>query len=157
MRHVLTLRLMTAIGYFGPASANGSDHALWMPMIKFSLSSAILPEDEHIVARDLVALIDTGSDLCRIDNRLAETYHLFPAGAIIKARNEGKDYVSQSFVCQVILEDSTKLHLICAALNLRGDGGAAFDFLFGMDAIRRFDLSVVRSEERVTLRYLGEP
>jgi hypothetical protein len=147
---------MTAIGYFGPASASGSDQALWMPMIKFSLSNAILPEDEHIVARDLVALIDTGSDLCRIDERLAETHNLYRTRSIIKSRNEGRDYTNSSFACQIILEDSTKLHLICAAFNLRGDGGAAFDFLFGMDAIRHFDLSVVRSEEKVTLRYLGE-
>ena len=125
-------------------------------MIKFSLSSAILPEDEHIVARDLVALIDTGSDLCRIDEKLAEAHNLYRTRSLVKSKNEGHDYINRSFACQVILEDSTKLHLICAAFNLRGEGGAAFDFLFGMDAIRHFDLSVVRSEEKVTLRYLGE-
>jgi hypothetical protein len=47
--------------------------------------------------------------------------------------------------------------LVCAAFKLRGEGDAAFDFLLGMGAIRQFDLSVVRSEEKVTLRYLGKP
>jgi predicted aspartyl protease len=147
---------MTAIGYFGPASANAGDQTLWMPMIRFSLSNAVLPEDEHIVAQDLVALIDTGSDYCRIDERIAETHNLYRTRNLIRARNDGKEYLNQTFLCQVILQDLTKLHLICAAFKLRGDGGAAFDFLLGMDAIRQFDLSVIRSEERVTLRYLGK-
>jgi hypothetical protein len=77
--------------------------------------------------------------------------------SLVKARNEGIDYVNQTFLCQIILEDLTKLHLVCAAFKLRGEGDAAFDFLLGMDAIRQFDLSVVRSEEKVTLRYLGKP
>jgi predicted aspartyl protease len=148
---------VTAIGYFGPASANGGDETLWMPMIKFSLSRAILPEDEHIVARDLVALIDTGSDLCRIDEQVAEKHNLYRTRSLVKARNEGRDYTNETFLCQIIFDDFTKLHLICAAFKLRGEGGAAFDFLLGMDAIRHFDLSVVRSEEKVTLRYLGQP
>jgi hypothetical protein len=51
-------------GFFGSiASGSVKNPNLWGPMINFSLSNATTVDSENIIARDLIALIDTGSDL----------------------------------------------------------------------------------------------
>jgi hypothetical protein len=136
------------IGYFGPISAANIPD-LWGPMIRFSLSKSTRPAETEIVERDLVALIDTGSDLCRVDTALATKYNLIERGTM-PAVGSGVQSIVQTYSLQVILEDQTKLQLTCPSVRLR-EVGAPFDFLFGMDAIRFFDLSIARSRQAVSL------
>jgi hypothetical protein len=144
-------------GYYGSINSSAANaRELWGPMIKFSLSNSLDPNQTHIVETDLTALIDTGSDLSRIDSDLAERHGLHMVGQQ-PSISGGMSSIVNVYALQVLLDDQPKrsvLQLLCPAVRLRGSGGP-YDLLFGMDAIRFFDLSVNRSRELVSLIWVG--
>ena len=126
---------------------------LFTPMLDgVSLSDSIDQNPPHIVKTNLVALIDTGSDFCRIDGNLAASLpslRYIKDVPVIGATGAGTEKV---YSLQIIIEDVI-LPVFCLTASLRS-GGSLSDLLFGMDAIRHFDLKVNRSLERVTLTWI---
>jgi hypothetical protein len=144
-------------GYFGPINSTAA-HAseLWGPMIRFSLSNATHPSQCNIVETDLTALIDTGSDLSRIDDGLAVKHNLHQLGQM-SAVSGGLSSTVNLYSLQITLSDLPRSHLLqlqCPSVQLRSSG-APYDFLLGMDAVRFFELLVVRSRQIVNLRWAG--
>ena len=140
-------------GFFASVTwVNAENPSVWGPMIKFSLSDATSLESENIVARDLVALIDTGSDYCRIDQAIVASHSLSVIGEA-RSKSVGQETIVKTYNCQIILGEDIKLQLMCGSTVLR-ESGAAFDLILGMDAIRFFELTVNRSAPLVTLRRL---
>lgn len=140
-------------GFFASVTwMNVESPIVWGPMIKFSLSNATSLNTENIIARDLVALIDTGSDYCRIDDRIVAE-HDFRVIGEARSKSVGQETIVKTYNCQVILSDDIKLQLMCGSTVLRASG-ASFDLILGMDAIRFFELTVNRSVPLVTLRRL---
>jgi hypothetical protein len=142
-----------ATGFFGPANASAREvTTLWMPMIRVSLSNATNNEAEHIVDDDVLALIDTGSDLCRIDDEMVNKYQFKPIGTTQTVTPTGRG-AFKVYLVQMIL-DRHRLMLYCPAVPLRRYEGAIYDILLGMDAIRYFDLTVSRVQSLVTLSWI---
>jgi hypothetical protein len=126
---------------------------LFMPMLdNVSLSDSIARNPPHIVRGGLVALIDTGSDFCRIDRSIAASLpslKYIKDIPVVSATGSAQEHV---FSLQIIVEDII-LPVFCVTASLRS-GGSLSDLLFGMDAIRHFDLKVNRSLGRVTLTWI---
>jgi hypothetical protein len=142
-----------ATGLFGPANASARETpTLWMPMIRVSLSDTIHNETQHIVDDDVLALIDTGSDLCRIDEEMANKYSFKTIGITQTVTPTGRG-IFKVYLVQMIL-DGHSLLLYCPAVPLRRYEGAIYDMLLGMDVIRYFDLTVSREQSLVTLSWI---
>jgi hypothetical protein len=147
---------MIITGTFAPCtpSAASTPH-LWMPMLQgVSISDATDQNIQNIIDKDLVALIDTGSDYCRIDQSLASKYpSLKQVGEMdsIGATGPGKEKL---YELQIIF-GTVRFQAICATAILRS-GGSLFDLLIGMDAIRFFELSVVRARHQVTMTWIDQ-
>jgi hypothetical protein len=127
---------------------------LFMPMIYgVSLSDSTEGNPPHIVRTDLVALIDTGSDFCRIDRVLAASLpslKYLGEMSVIGATGPAGECV---YSLQIIVGD-VQLPVFCLTASLRSSGSLS-DLLFGMDAIRHFDLRINRSLEQVSLTWIG--
>jgi hypothetical protein len=134
-------------GFFGPIYP-AQISALWSPMVNFDL---IDPNNsETALQAELVALIDTGSDFCRIDAALATKHNLVSIGEVHDVSG-GTNGMVKAYSVSTRLGDGTRLVVQCPAGQFRG-AGAAFDLLFGMDAIGRFEILIARSQQEVTLR-----
>jgi hypothetical protein len=138
-------------GFFAAASSQ-QNPALWAPMAHFDLSSATDNNATNVVEEGLTALIDTGSDYCRIDAALALKHSLTQIRTI-PDRSGGSTSIVKVYSLQIILDGGQKLSLQCPSGSLRS-GGFPFDFLLGMDAIGHFELVVARPRQEVTLRRL---
>ena len=121
-------------------------------MIRISLSDATHNGTEHIVDNDVLALIDTGSDLCRIDEEMINKYSFEPVGTTQTVTPTGRG-TFKVYLVQIVL-DGHRLILYCPAVPLRRYEGAIYDMLLGMDVIRYFDLTVSRAQSLVTLSWI---
>jgi hypothetical protein len=141
-------------GTFGPSNPSLTAYpTLWMPMIKVSLSDSSDPGLRHIIEENVIALIDTGSDFCRIDQAMINRHPGFKQVGEGKSTGATGSEVEKIYNLQIIIENLS-FQMLCFEAPLRS-GGNSFDLLFGMDAIRFFDLSVVRSRQMVTLTWTG--
>ena len=140
-------------GFFGPISRGGaSEPAFQGPMLRISLSDTLPPEPLNIIEPDLIALIDTGSDICGIDSALVKKHGLITRGKTPAISTAGQTSVEMCEV-RIILQDGQALRMVCRVVSIR-EVSAEFDFLFGMDAIRFFRLSVAKPLNEVTLQLL---
>jgi hypothetical protein len=119
-------------------------------MIKVSLGDAT--GDKPNIVQDAVALVDTGSDFCRIDDDIVGANRFTQVGEIT-SKHENVTFTRKTYIVQIII-DGHCLPLICAGFPIHSSG-SVFDVLLGMDAIRLFDLSVNRSQHRVSLTWTG--
>jgi hypothetical protein len=144
------------VGYFAPIIPGHENQfpQFLAPFIKIAVSDSDNLNNIHIVENKLSALIDTGAELCRIDSGLIEK-HKFISKGQVESNNAGVISNISLYVVQIVMEDSTVLQLTCASSPLRSSGQSV-DFLFGMDAIRFFALTVAKSRQEVTLQYLGQ-
>jgi hypothetical protein len=136
-------------GFFGPGSS-GQQQELWSPMVNFDL----IDKDNNgkALQTGLVAVIDTGSDFCRIDSALANKYNLVPTREV-RDRSGGFTGMVKVYFVLIHLSDGTALQLNCASGQFR-ELGFGFDFLLGMDAIGHFELLVAKPRQEVTLRLI---
>jgi hypothetical protein len=136
---------------FAPCTtAAASTPQLWMPMIQgVSVSDSTDPNRPNIIENNLVALIDTGSDYCRIDANLAAKHSSLTQIGTMNALGATGPGAEKIFSLQIIF-GQVRFQSACATAVLRS-GGSLFDLLLGMDAIRFFDLNIVRSRHLVTL------
>ncbi len=117
-------------GFFQSITQNPRQKELWAPMIKISLSILNDINDENIVASDLTALIDAGSDFPRIDISLAATYGLIQTGTS-QSMSLGTEGDIKIYACQVIMPGLPIFQIgTCGASALRS-GGSSFDFILG--------------------------
>jgi len=138
-------------GLFEPDNQSAvNTPSIWKPMIKVSLGDG--PGDTPNIVRDAVALVDTGSDFCRIDDDIIGS-HPFRQVGEMTSKHENVTFTRKTYIVQIII-DGHCLPLICSAFPIHSSG-SVFDVLLGMDAIRLFDLSLNRSQHRVTLTWTG--
>jgi hypothetical protein len=141
-------------GTFGPANEETVNNpTLWMPTIIVSLSDSIDIRKPRIVVPFANAVVDTGSAFCSIDDQIISDHPTFTkAGTSTIITATGIANVDTYWV-QIIFGENL-LQMLCNVAPLRREGGL-FDLLFGMDAIRFFDLQLVRSRRSVTLSWTG--
>ena len=139
-------------GFFGPQLQN-ADPSLWSPMIKVALSDSVDPNHQHVVASDLTALIDTGSDYCRIDEDVATRFGL-QIEKYVPAFLAGEQSKNAIYHGQLVFEDATWMQVFFGSGTFRKNG-LLFDLLVGMDVIRFYELTVARKSQAVSLRWVG--
>jgi len=125
----------------------------WCPMVEVSFSDSRYPALPNVVATNLTALIDTGADFCRIDTELAKRTRL-TAHNKLPSISAGGTNIVDVFRGQIILGDGTILDVDLCEAPLRS-AGCQYDFLLGMEALRFFDLTISRKENRITLQFVG--
>jgi hypothetical protein len=125
---------------------------LYSPMIKVSVSK-LEPTGGAAAPFDLVAMIDTGSDQCRIDNNVAVRLKLqvLTQGT---SRHWDDHIKSDFYGAWTSFEDGTLLPLTCQGINLRDDK-FLFDMLIGMAALQHFETIVAPPTSSVTMRFLS--
>jgi hypothetical protein len=126
---------------------------LWMPMVRVSLSDSIDLNVQNVVNDDIVALVDTGSDYCRIDVEFVKKYPNLKQLGEMKAASPTGTAIEKMYAAQIII-DGHPVPTICLSAPLR-EVGNQFDLLLGMDVIRHFELSVIRSHPLVTLSWVA--
>lgn len=142
-----------AKGIFAPANASArANPSIWMPMIRVSISDATSNDREHILDDDIVALIDTGADLCRIDETLIAKYKTFQSLGTTTSSSPTGSLTTNVYLVQIII-DGHRLLMQCPEAPLNRFEGAFYGLLLGMDAIQYFDLSVNRASPLVTLSW----
>jgi predicted aspartyl protease len=146
-------------GRFGPLRADpgvpATSQELFQPLIDaVSISDSVDPKVANVVESGLVALIDTGSDLCCIDKKLAEKY---PSLVVFKDHQAQHGATGQGdskiYNLQIIF-GSVWLQMYASTAALRSDGMLC-DLLLGMQAIRFFDLNINRADGLVRLIWVG--
>jgi hypothetical protein len=130
-----------------PSMANDSDY--WQPIVRVSLSNSTDVNSTNIVKSDAIALIDTGSTLCIIDEDILQGNNF----SFIKetaTQSAGGLHKTRLYSAQFVTGEGSPLQLNCLSVPIRKMGNS-FDVILGMDLIRFFELSVVRRRDQVTL------
>ncbi|HTO79615.1 MAG TPA: hypothetical protein VMJ31_07560 [Methylocystis sp.] len=129
------------------------------PVVKLSLGNdprwrvgdQFMPE---AIERGLSAIIDTGSDVTRIDVGLANKFHLKRTGDIT-SNFAGIQASSAVYSAQLIFEEQRfVLGGEFSATNFR-DGGYLHDVILGWDVLHYFDIRLNSNLDLVALTYLG--
>jgi len=142
-------------GKFRPLTpgAAGTPEFFSPVLLGVSLSDATDNNPQHIIKSDLVTLVDTGADLCRIDTRLADS---LPSLTYLGTMDQtsGNGTAKQKLYKFQILIGDVCLPVFCLTSSLRS-GGSLFDLSVGMEVIRHFDLTVSRARDQVLLEWIG--
>jgi hypothetical protein len=143
-----------ANGFFGPLIAhNASVPELWGPMLKVGFSDSLDPNRRHIVANDIVASVDTGAEMCAIDDSFARSSRLSPdPNDVLKTHTATGVATLPVYRGQVIIDSKTiQLRFVGADF-----AGAVHKITLGMDALRFFDLHLSRRVGTVSLQFVPE-
>ena len=143
------------VGKFRPLQpgAAGTPEFFSPVLLGVSISDAIDNQRPHVIKRDLVTLVDTGADLCRVDTALAASLpSLTYLGTMDQASGNGTAK-QKLYKFQILIEDVC-LPVFCLTSSLRS-AGSLFDLSVGMEVIRHFDLIVSRSRDQVSLEWIG--
>jgi hypothetical protein len=125
---------------------------LYSPMIKVSVSK-LRPVDGVAASFDLIAMVDTGSDYCRIDIGVATRLNLEVLTQGESSHHFDEHVTSNFYGAWTIFEDKTVLPLTCLGIQLKDDH-YLFDMLIGMAALQHFETIVAPQTETVTLRFV---
>ncbi|BDV38188.1 hypothetical protein [Methylocystis bryophila] len=107
-----------------------------------------------VIERGLSAIIDTGSDVTRIDIRLANKFHLKSVGDIT-SNFTGIPASTAVYAAQLIFEEQRfVLGGEFSAANFR-DGGYYHDIILGWDVLHYFDMHLNSKLGIVALTFLG--
>jgi Retroviral aspartyl protease len=145
-REVLT----TIKGQFWPLTNDAiSTPGVWMPMIQgVSVSNATAPNLPNIIQSKLVALVDTGADMCCIDETLANSLPTLTPIRQLPQRGATGARLSNLYYLQIIVpsdnvEGSTIFEVRCLSSPLKAQGFLC-DLLLGEDVIQHFELHLNR-------------
>lgn len=125
---------------------------LWMPMLQgVSISGSKNP---NVPQLKLVALVDTGADMCAIDEEVANRLKLAP----IKQRDERGGFGGRTtdvYDLQIILPNEnlngeTRFQVETVSAPLKAQGFLC-DFVLGEDVIQHFELHLNHSRNEWTL------
>ncbi len=125
-------------------------------MLMVALSDSTNPNRVNVVATDVRALIDTGADVCYIDNQLAEMFRLKQRGTVSTFTGTGSA-VNPRYECQVLLPDDSKptlLHTIMVGADLQSNG-FEHRLLIGMEGLQHFEMKMRRSSGRFSLEWVS--
>ncbi|SDT61316.1 hypothetical protein SAMN05444158_7504 [Bradyrhizobium canariense] len=137
----------------GRASAQGSEfsgeltasHSL--PVIKIVILNA------SGVQRQAIALIDTGSASCLVEQSIPKELGLVQAGSEEALTHDGKR-TDPLYSCQFRFPDGHSFDLQAAARPMQ-TAALSFDAIIGMSLLRYYDVRIKALERLVTLRWLG--
>jgi predicted aspartyl protease len=132
---------------------DGKSRDVWGPMLKVSLSDSTVPTIVNIIATDLLALVDTGADVCYIDTSLA-TQHNMQSRNTLSAISSGGSTNASVYIGQIILEGRTNLQMAMVGIDLRARG-FRHRFLIGMEALRYFEMTMRRQSGSFSLLWVG--
>lgn len=141
-----------ANGFFGPMHDDKQNHPdLWTPYIRLTLTD----EAGATLEDDVVALIDTGADVCYIDNELAKKTGLVPVDRL-KAFTGTGSKESLLFKCVFLIKDQPKDNrLVMATVGADlASNGMNHRILLGMEALRHFDLRISRSKQAIEMTWV---
>jgi predicted aspartyl protease len=126
--------------------------ALWCPMVLLSLGDVSNPNTPNIVEKNIAALIDTGSEICLIDEGLIQRHPSFTFMHDRVVSGAGGAVKVKTYLADIIVDGHVLSPHECGAFPLK-DSGCLHEAVFGMSALRLFVLSVNRSTDRVTLSW----
>jgi hypothetical protein len=143
-------------GLFEPVRGDHRDKLnLWLPMIKVSLSDSIDPNTSNVIDENVLAIVDTGSCSCCIDQTYAARRNTFyDTGQRVPITGATGTTNVPVYNLQIIVEGHI-LQMYCPSIPLRSADNPC-DLLFGMDAIRFFELSANRSHNLLTLSWIQQ-
>jgi hypothetical protein len=146
----------TITGNYGQIS-NNKDHNLWGPIVKLSIYTYPSPMGTPIrpLRDDVVALIDTGAQLCSIDTELSVELGL--------KQGAGTAFVQLGHMVSAPSYFAT-LHFPQFGYSYSADlmgspfkgGDVPFRAIVGLDFLRRFELSLSRKRDIVRLDWVGD-
>jgi hypothetical protein len=142
-------------GYFGPLSRT-QDPNLWGPLIKISLHS--YPESVGSPTRplqDVVALIDTGSQLCTLDGDIAVEFAL-RQGSGSSFLQLGREVKASSYFATLYIAELSYSYFAEMMASPFKKGDVPFQVILGWDFLRRFDLILTRRRNLVRLDWVGD-
>jgi hypothetical protein len=120
-----------------------------------SLSDSTDPNIAHIVDDSVLAIVDTGSTGCCIDQSYVMKRATFKdTGQRVPTTGSTGSIIAPVYNLQIIVDEHT-LQMDCIAIPLRSADNPC-DLLFGMDAIRFFDLSVSRQRNWISLSWIQQ-
>jgi hypothetical protein len=140
-------------GYFGPISMDHRPN-LWGPLLKIELHSYPSQPQEatRLLKSPIVALIDTGAQLCTLDVDLADELGL-KQGAGASFRQLGHEVPSPSFLATLYIPDvGYRYHADLMGSPFRR-GDVPFQVILGWDLLRQFDLTLSRKADLVRLDF----
>jgi hypothetical protein len=149
--------MLTINGYSGLVSPQSPRPC---PLVKLSLSSDFKWAKDRIGAprlleSELVGLIDTGADHCRIDNTLVQRHNL-PKLPPVTSVNIGVP-VRTDVTCAILY--FTQCGFVDIETMPTGDfrrAGLGFDVIIGMTFLRLFDVHIRMKDNLVQLHFVGE-
>jgi hypothetical protein len=140
---------------FGPINRQHINQSnFWLPIIRVAISDSDDPNVQRIIDDEVLAIVDTGSTCCCIDEKYAAKHNTLKVIGHSPTTGATGTVMSPIYSAQIIV-DGHALQMQCAAIPLHSDDNPC-DLLFGMDAIRFFDLSLHRYPQRVTLTWIEQ-
>jgi hypothetical protein len=131
-----------------------------MPLIQgVSISNSTGPRTPNVIQSKLVALVDTGADMCCIDETLANSLPMLIPVRKATQRGATGPRLTNVYFLQVIVpsdgaEGSTIFEVQCLSSPLKSQGMNC-DLLLGEDVIQHFELHLNRSRNEWRLSNLG--
>jgi len=120
-----------------------------------SISDSKDPNVVNVIKSNLIALVDTGADMCAIDEDLAN--HLTTLIPIRQVNERGATggRVANVYYLQIIVPNENisgkdRFQVECVSSPLKGQG-LFCDLLLGEDVIQHFELHLNRSHNEWTL------
>jgi hypothetical protein len=123
----------------------------WAPMVTVSLSVPSKAAGEPIVVPNVVAMIDTGSDSCRIDDDLASQYSI-PVIGRSTSYSMGNPIEVNVYRCSIIFDRSAQLQADLGGAQFQQQKNH-FSLLLGMQALQFFDFSMSSAEQKAVLHW----
>jgi hypothetical protein len=143
-------------GTFAPVRKNHIGRTnLWLPVIRVSLSDSVDPNIQNIIDDSVLAIVDTGSTNCCIDTGYIATHSTFRAIGVPQQVTGATGTIMSGIYSVQIIVDGHVLQMECPSIPLHSDDNPCH-LLFGMDAIRFFDLSLHRYPQMITLTWIQQ-
>ena len=121
-------------------------------MLKIDFSDSLDPSIYHVVARDIIAAIDTGAEFCVIDIGLATTFGLKKFESL-KTHTAIGNAELFAYRGQIIVDSLYKMQVRFVGADL---SGAVHQIVLGMDALRWFDIRISKKTGTVLLQWVGQ-
>jgi predicted aspartyl protease len=137
-------------GFFAPMR-EGSPKPIWSPMLLVSLGNGLDPGIKLIVETGVLALADTGADVCYIDIELAQRLKLLELGSS-KNYSAAGVVTSPIFGGQIVLSDGSMLQMAMVGSYMQKNG-FRHRVLLGMEALHHFRMVVTRKTDKFSLAW----
>jgi hypothetical protein len=143
-------------GRFGPMGRDGRPD-LWGPPINISLYTypAYIGAPPTSLKKDVVALIDTGAQLCSIDKGFAAEFGL-QKGSGVSFLQLGREVPSPSYFATINIPEIGYNYYADLMGSPFDDSEVPYQAILGWELLRRFDIFLFRKSNVVRLDWIGE-